>query len=61
VGIEFRLPITRRFSPMIGLRLGYRYALATYHAEGNDSPEMPPRERGGLFVRLLLGAGLKIQ
>jgi hypothetical protein len=64
LGIELRLPIARRFSPMIGVRVGYRQALKAYASQGAataDALELPPRERGGFFFRVLFGAGIRVK
>jgi len=44
--------------PLIGFRVGYRYALAE-RAFGDGSLELPPKKRGEPFFRLLLGLGIE--
>lgn len=60
-GIELRLPISRHFSPMIGVRFGYRRGLTPYQSQIGGVPELPSRDRDGWFLRPIFGAGIRLK
>ena len=59
LGVELRLPLSRRVRPLLGFRVGCRYALTRLHFGEESGFQLPPQKRAVPFFHLLVGLGIQ--